>query len=207
LPHARLALGALLMGLGIAWMHYVGMAALRMHPAIDYVPSRVALSIAIAVLASWAALYIALRMRARQGALPQRLAAAVVMGLAIVGMHYTGMAAARFPAGSVCAAASSGGIGVEWLAACVVLLTVAMMAVVLVISLFEQRMQARLLRRRNSTLSASLDDARKELFHASRHDSADRPAQPPALARAHRTAAAALPRGPARMRGDGPGPG
>jgi diguanylate cyclase (GGDEF)-like protein len=171
LPHPRLALGALLMGLGIAWMHYVGMAALRMHPAIDYVPSRVALSIAIAVLASWAALHIALRMRARQGALPQRVAAAVVMGLAIVGMHYTGMAAARFPAGSVCAAASSGGIGVEWLAACVVLLTVAMMAVVLVISLFEQRMQARLLRRRNSTLSASLDDARKELFHASRHDS------------------------------------
>ncbi len=171
LPHLRLALGALLMGLGIAWMHYVGMSALRMQPAIDYDPLRFVLSIVIAVVASWSALYIAFRLRAVEKALPQRLAAAAVMGLAIVGMHYTGMAAARFPAGSVCGAATNGGISVEWLAACVVMLTVAVMAVVLVISLFEQRMQARLLHLRNSTLSASLDDARKELFHASRHDS------------------------------------
>ena len=167
---ARLALGALLMGLGIAWMHYAGMAALRMRPAIDYAPSWVALSIVIAVGASWAALFIALRMRSRARPLAQRLAAAAVMGLGIVGMHYTGMAAARFAAGSVCTAATGGGIGAEWLAAGVLLLAVAMMAVVLVISLFEQRLQARLLRRRNTTLSASLDGARKELFHASRHD-------------------------------------
>ncbi len=174
LPHMRLALGALLMGLGIAWMHYVGMSALKMSPDIDYDPLWFALSLIIAVGASWSALYIAFRLRTVEHPLPQRLVAAAVMGLAIVGMHYTGMAAARFPAGSVCTAASSGGVPTEWLAACVVLLTVGVMAVVLTISLFEQRMQARLLHLRNSMLSASLDDARKELFHASLHDSLTR---------------------------------
>jgi len=174
LPHMRLALGALLMGLGIAWMHYVGMSALKMSPDIDYDPLWFALSLIIAVGASWSALYIAFRLRTVEHPLPQRLVAAAVMGLAIVGMHYTGMAAARFPAGAVCTAASSGGVPTEWLAACVVLLTVGVMAVVLTISLFEQRMQARLLHLRNSMLSASLDDARKELFHASLHDSLTR---------------------------------
>ncbi|MGE8233533.1 MAG: putative bifunctional diguanylate cyclase/phosphodiesterase [Stenotrophomonas sp.] len=174
LPHLRLALGALLMGLGIAWMHYVGMSALKMNPDIDYDRVWFALSIVIAVGASWSALYIAFRLRTAEHALPPRLIAAAVMGLAIVGMHYTGMAAARFPANSVCTAATTGGVPTEWLAACVVLLTVGVMGVVLTISLFEQRMQARLLHLRNSMLSASLDDARKELFHASQHDSLTR---------------------------------
>ncbi|MGE8280826.1 MAG: putative bifunctional diguanylate cyclase/phosphodiesterase [Stenotrophomonas sp.] len=174
LPHLRLALGALLMGLGIAWMHYVGMAALRMQPDIDYDHRWFALSIVIAVAASWSALYIAFRLRTAEYALPPRLIASAGMGLAIVGMHYTGMAAARFPEGAVCGAARSGGIPTEWLAACVVLLTVGVMGVVLTISLFEQRMQARLLHLRNSMLAASLDDARKELFHASQHDALTR---------------------------------
>ncbi|WP_282269986.1 EAL domain-containing protein [Stenotrophomonas sp. PS02298] len=174
LPHLRLALGALLMGLGIAWMHYVGMSALKMTPEIDYDRVWFVLSIVIAVAASWSALYIAFRLRTVEHALPPRLIAAAVMGLAIVGMHYTGMAAARFPANSVCTAATTGGVPTEWLAACVVLLTVGVMGVVLTISLFEQRMQARLLHLRNSMLAASLDDARKELFHASQHDSLTR---------------------------------
>ncbi|PZU28185.1 MAG: hypothetical protein DI584_06620, partial [Stenotrophomonas sp.] len=174
LPHLRLALGALLMGLGIAWMHYVGMSALKMIPEIDYDRVWFVLSIVIAVAASWSALYIAFRLRTVEHALPPRLIAAAVMGLAIVGMHYTGMAAARFPANSVCTAATTGGVPTEWLAACVVLLTVGVMGVVLTISLFEQRMQARLLHLRNSMLAASLDDARKELFHASQHDSLTR---------------------------------
>ena len=170
LPRLRLLLGGLLMGLGIAWMHYVGMAALHMQPAIDYEPVRFVLSVLVAVAAAWAALFIAFRLRATQLALPLRFAAATVMGLAIVGMHYTGMAAARFPAGAVCGAAQQGGIGGGWLAAGVVLLTVAVMLVVLLVSLFEQRRQARLLQLRNTTLAASLDEAQRELLHASRHD-------------------------------------
>ncbi len=174
LPHLRLALGALLMGLGIAWMHYVGMSALRMQPAIEYDHFWFVLSIVIAVGASWSALYIAFRLRTVEHPLLPRLIASVVMGLAIVGMHYTGMAAAQFPAGTICGAAASGGVPTEWLAACVVLLTVGVMAIVLIFSLQEQRMQSRLLHLRNSMLVASLDDARKELFHASQHDALTR---------------------------------
>jgi len=170
LPRLRLVLGGLLMGLGIAWMHYVGMAALHMQPAIDYEPVRFVLSVLVAVAAAWAALFIAFRLRATQRALPLRFAAATVMGLAIVGMHYTGMAAARFPAGAACGAAQRGGIAGGWLAAGVVLLTVAVMLVVLLVSLFEQRRQAHLLQLRNTTLAASLDEAQRELLHASRHD-------------------------------------
>ncbi|KRG39444.1 hypothetical protein ARC78_01625 [Stenotrophomonas pictorum JCM 9942] len=170
LPHLRLALGALLMGIGIACMHYLGMTALRMHPQIEYDRFWFALSIVIAVAASWSALFIAFRLRASDHPLPARLAAAIVLGLAIVGMHYTGMAAAHFAEGSVCAAAGTGGLPTEWLAAFVVVVSVAVIGVTLLVSLLEQRTRSRLLHLRNSMLAASLDDARKELFHANLHD-------------------------------------
>lgn len=109
LPWPRLAGGALLMGVGVAGMHYTGMAALRMKPGIDYDPAMFVLSIVIAVLASGAALWIAFRLRGQSHRVRVlRAGAAVVMGVAIVGMHYTGMAAAAFPLGSVCGAAHTG---------------------------------------------------------------------------------------------------
>jgi signal transduction histidine kinase/ActR/RegA family two-component response regulator len=109
LPPQRLAIGALLMGSGIALMHYTGMAAMRMDPGIVYDPRLVAASVAIAVAASGAAMWLSFQLR---GSLPQvwlaRGAGAVVMGIAIAGMHYTGMEAAGFPAGSICRAAGQG---------------------------------------------------------------------------------------------------
>ncbi|HCL45161.1 MAG TPA: hypothetical protein DIC54_13315, partial [Pseudomonas sp.] len=93
LPHPRLAVGALLMGTGIAGMHYVGMAAMRMQPGIDYDPGWLVFSLMVAVAASWTALYVAFRLRAQRTRVGDRLAAAGLLGLAIVGMHYTGMAA------------------------------------------------------------------------------------------------------------------
>ncbi len=101
LPAWQLAFGALIMGAGISTMHYTGMAALRMQPGIDYDPTLFGASLVIAVGASAAALWIAFRLR--QNTPHVRLAragAAVVMGIAIVGMHYTGMAGARFSDGS-----------------------------------------------------------------------------------------------------------
>ncbi len=53
------------------------------------------------------------------------------MGLAIVGMHYTGMAAARFPEGSICGAVGSGGIDTRWLAVLVIVTTVATLGIAL----------------------------------------------------------------------------
>jgi diguanylate cyclase (GGDEF)-like protein len=170
LPHFRLALGATLMGLGIASMHYLGMAAMKMQPGIVYDKFWFVLSVVVAIAAAWAALFIAFRLRSGKQGLSPRLAAAVAMGVAIVGMHYTGMAAAQFPAGSVCGAAVTGGLPNEWLAAFVVVLTVAILAVALSVSWLDQLMHARLLHLRNTMLVSSLDDARKELAHASHHD-------------------------------------
>ena len=80
------------MGIGIVAMHYTGMAAMRMPADLRYDRLLVALSVLIAIGASIAALWLAFRTTLTW----QRLLAAVVMGSAISGMHYTGMAAATF---------------------------------------------------------------------------------------------------------------
>jgi PAS domain S-box-containing protein len=86
----RLVLSGIFMGLGIVAMHYTGMAAMRGHAELGYDRLFVALSVVIAIGASTAALWLAF-----QTTNPwQKLIAALVMGLAISGMHYTGMRAA-----------------------------------------------------------------------------------------------------------------
>jgi NO-binding membrane sensor protein with MHYT domain/nitrogen-specific signal transduction histidine kinase/ActR/RegA family two-component response regulator len=138
----RLAVSAVLMGIGINAMHYTGMAAMRMAPGIVYDPWLFALSVAIAIAASGLALWIAFRLRRNVPHvwLP-RVGAAVVMGAAIVGMHYTGMAAANFPLGSVCMAAS-GGVNHEGLATLVVIATFGVLGFALLASLFNARLEA-----------------------------------------------------------------
>jgi signal transduction histidine kinase/CheY-like chemotaxis protein len=118
------------------------MAAMRMAPGIVYDPWLFALSVAIAIAASGLALWIAFRLRRNvpQVWLP-RVGAAVVMGAAIVGMHYTGMAAASFPLGSVCMAAS-GGVNHEGLATLVVIATFGVLGFALLASLFNARLEA-----------------------------------------------------------------
>ena len=88
----RLALGGLCMGLGIATMHYVGMAAMRGNCVLSYAPGLVGLSVLIGVLAATLSLWL-VRRRARGWRI---FAAAGVMGLAISGMHYTAMSGTAF---------------------------------------------------------------------------------------------------------------
>jgi PAS domain S-box-containing protein len=88
----KFVLGGIFMGVGIVSMHYTGMAAMRMPADISYDRVLVALSVLIAIGASIAALWLAFRTTVTW----QRLPAAVLMGSAISGMHYTGMAAATF---------------------------------------------------------------------------------------------------------------
>jgi NO-binding membrane sensor protein with MHYT domain/nitrogen-specific signal transduction histidine kinase/CheY-like chemotaxis protein len=100
-PHVglpALALGALCMGPAIAGMHYIGMAALNVSASMHFDPFLVATSVAIAIAASFVALALAYRFRLDEsaGGVARRLASGLVMGLAIAGMHYTGMAAAQF---------------------------------------------------------------------------------------------------------------
>lgn len=102
----QLGVAGMLMGVGVASMHYLGMEAMQMMPRISYDPLLFALSVLIAIVASTAALKICFLLRGDNAVtgLTQKAAAALVMGLAIAGMHYTGMAAANFPEGSVCTA-------------------------------------------------------------------------------------------------------
>ncbi|MCX3289908.1 hypothetical protein OR263_24900 [Streptomyces sp. NEAU-H22] len=84
-----LAVAGAFTGLGVAGMHYLGMAAMRLNGEIGYDPVGVALSVLIAVGAATAALWSAVTIR---GFLTS-LGASLVMGVAVSGMHYTGMAA------------------------------------------------------------------------------------------------------------------
>ncbi|MBS7545579.1 MHYT domain-containing protein [Ancylobacter oerskovii] len=78
----------LIMGLGIVGMHYTGMAAMRMQAHAGYEPLYLAVAILVAIVASTAALWQAFRRHST----PQRLAAAVALGIGISGMHYLAMA-------------------------------------------------------------------------------------------------------------------
>ena len=89
---------SLLLGLGISSMHYVGMAAMKMDAELKYQPDLFLLSIAIAIAASASALVI-VRAVVQYKSKRRRLlksCASLIMGLAICGMHYTGVAAAVF---------------------------------------------------------------------------------------------------------------
>lgn len=165
LPALQLALGALIMGAGIASMHYTGMAALRMTPGIDYDPSLFLASLLIAVGASAAALWIAFRLRRQTPYVRQiRGLAAVLMGIAIVGMHYTGMAAAGFPQGSFCGALPDGLEG-DGLVSLVLITTFAVLLVALLTSVLDARLEAR-----TAALARSLTLANQELTQLALHD-------------------------------------
>lgn len=165
LPWGRLLSGGLLMGLGVASMHYIGMEALLMHPYIFYVPWLVGLSIVIAIVAATAALWLAFRLREEsKRATFGRIGASLVMGCAIIGMHYTGMAASKFPIDSFCGAANSG-IDTKWLAVLVIIVSLAVFAIALIVSMLDVR---------TSQLSNSLDDANNELIKLALQDNLTR---------------------------------
>src|SRR5882762_8221605 len=94
---SRALAGSVLMGAGIASMHYIGMAAMRLQAICQFNSFLVALSVVFAVLISLAALWITFHFRAQKAGIGrEKLAGAVVMGAAVPVMHYTGMAAASF---------------------------------------------------------------------------------------------------------------
>ncbi|MET8204377.1 MHYT domain-containing protein [Micromonospora chokoriensis] len=85
----RLIAGGVFTGAGVAAMHYTGMAAMRLNGTLGYDTLRVALSVVIAVVAATVALWLA--MTVRKGVAV--FASALVMGIAVNGMHFTGMSA------------------------------------------------------------------------------------------------------------------
>lgn len=124
-----LMVAGVIMGLGISSMHYTGMAAMQMDMQVRYSGVLVVVSILIAIFASGAALLIAMRVSHKERKVSQGFlfSAAAVMGLAICGMHYTGMAAMTFYAEHV-------HVNSEYLSADVLMLAVSITTVVLVVN-------------------------------------------------------------------------
>ncbi|MGG7448586.1 putative bifunctional diguanylate cyclase/phosphodiesterase [Kosakonia oryzendophytica] len=163
----RLIPGSIVMGLGIVAMHYTGMAALQVSPAIVWNMNWVALSVVIALAASFAALWLTFRLRheAAQVAL-MRFGAAILMGIAIAGMHYTGMMAAQFPQQHVM---GHSGFNNNWLAILVSMMAFSVLGITLLVSMFDARLQAR-----TSLLATSLAAANRELARLALHDTLTR---------------------------------
>ena len=86
---ARVLVGGVFTGAGVAAMHYTGMAAMRLDGDLHYDGGRVALSVLVAIVAATVALWLAMTVR-RGLAIA---ASALLMGIAVNGMHFTGMSA------------------------------------------------------------------------------------------------------------------
>jgi len=135
----HLTVAAIVMGLGISAMHYAGMAAIEIEPMVSYEPGLMAASIGIAIVASFAALWLFFRLREGHswGMRAARLGAAFVMGLAISGMHYTGMAASQFSAKAICV--SGGNVDTRWLAVTTGVVAVGVLSITTALLLIDTR--------------------------------------------------------------------
>ncbi len=162
----RLLRSAVILGIGISAMHYVGMHAITVQPGLTYDPALFAASIVIAIVSSFVALTLFFRLRALRGAVRHlsRAAAAVVMGFAITGLHYTGMAATQFAPGSWC----SGGVQIaqEWLAVLIAVIAMGLLGITAVLLLVDSHLAARARRH-----SQELQQVNQQLQYAATHDS------------------------------------
>lgn len=90
--------GAMLITTGIISMHYIGMAAMQMQATVQYDPLLVMLSVLFALAASLSAMFLLFYSRDRHGFFWLKVVSAALMASGASGMHYIGMAAARFEA-------------------------------------------------------------------------------------------------------------
>jgi NO-binding membrane sensor protein with MHYT domain len=95
--------GGVIVGVGVATMHYMGMAAMSVQDGMHYDPTLFILSVLIAIVAGTAALWAGTRVRG----VAATVAASLIMGVAVSGMHYTGMAAMRVSPGPMSAMGGS----------------------------------------------------------------------------------------------------
>ena len=154
----RLGLGALSMAVGICAMHYTGMAAMDMAPGIRWSLPWVVASAVIALATSAVALgiFFGLRQLSGNAARWAQLAAALVMGAAICGMHYTGMAAAGFQPGAECL--SAGELRGDSMGMLVSVSTIVLLSMTTFTAAIDARMQVRA-----NALTVSLRSANAEL--------------------------------------------
>src|SRR5579859_697523 len=164
----NITVGETLMGIGISAMHYTGMYAMQMSPPIEYDPLIFIASVVIAIVASLAALWIAFQLRQKGFgvAFLAKLGSAIIMGLAITGMHYTGMAAAQFAPDSMCLAVdSTGGMQSAALALTIGITTICILAMTLGLSALDAHFAAH-----TAKLADSLKVANEQLRDLALYD-------------------------------------
>lgn len=144
----HLIIGGIILGIGIAAMHYIGMAAMNKYVTIRYIPSLFTLSIIIAILASETALWLALKTNAPgiRRKLFYKSISALIMGLAICGMHYMGMHAAIFTDNFCTTPISRHEIPPNLLAIYIGIITFLIMGILLTLSSYNQAAQNELQR-------------------------------------------------------------
>jgi signal transduction histidine kinase/ActR/RegA family two-component response regulator len=165
----RILGGGLLVGLSIAAMHYMGMGAMRLPGEVYYRPGLFALSVLIAVAAASVALWLTTALQNMW----QRAAAALVMAVAICGMHFTGMAgAAIVPSPAVAFEQAAGLLSGALLAWAIAVSLGLMLLLALLCAYFDRRMEARdaseaeRLRALNESLEAKVQQRTGELTSA-----------------------------------------
>lgn len=134
--------GSVLMGLGIAAMHYIGMAAMQVQATLQYDPNLVAFSVAIGICASFIAFFLAFA-HSPQSMLTSsvwKLASGVIMGTAIAGMHYIAMAAVSFKPTEQLVLQLSYGMDNSLLATGIGIATLVILTLVVLTSFFDQRL-------------------------------------------------------------------
>lgn len=157
----NLLLGSIILGTSVVAMHYTGMAGLRINQPIIWQKTPVIISIVIAYSASAVALWLAFRLRNNDaGVLNRRFIAALVMGAAIAGMHYTGMYAAHF---DTTMQVIPGGLGSQRLTIWVFMFTL----VILGSNLFGAMIESQL---RVSRMASKLKQTNEELRQMALHD-------------------------------------
>ncbi len=167
--HVDTVLGGIFVGCGIAAMHYTGMAAMQVPAELHYDLLYVVASVLIAIGAATFALWLA----QRETGLPVMLGAAAVMGLAVAGMHFTGMAAASWvpldtPTGRHASHATHGASAIEsaGLAVGVAAATFLILSLALLAALIDRRFSA--LGQREAALALRESEARADALAVER---------------------------------------
>ncbi|MFZ3244781.1 MAG: MHYT domain-containing protein [Candidatus Acidiferrales bacterium] len=144
---SRAVVGSLFMGSGIAGMHYIGMAAMRLPAMCHYSRVIVTISVVLAIVISFVAMWMAFHFReeTKSGGWRKALSA-VVMGAAIPVMHYTGMAAASFTPSRLVNGDVSHALSITVLGEVgIIVVTFMVLGLTLITSLFDRRLSAQAL--------------------------------------------------------------
>ena len=165
----RLVGAGIFVGMGVVVMHYMGMAAMKIAGEVAYRPDIFSASVVIALTAATVALWLATNLRR----LWQRIGAAVVMAVAICGMHYTGMMGTVLIASPI-ADATGALVSKGMLASIVAIITGCFVAIALILAFIDRRLESMLANEatRLREINADLDHARREAEAANRAKSA-----------------------------------